>query len=442
MYLISVEGGDGSGKGEAVRLLTEILATYPFTEVCATHEPRRHAEAGKRALAAVQRGDLSPAEEAALFAEDRLDHTTSWILPRLRQSAVVVSDRNIHSSLVYQGVVGELGLDEVAALNEGAAVPDLVVWVDCDPERAIRRIQQGTLRMTSDKQEYFETTDIQRSIRAGFADLLSGAIAPPPPFDAAVIAGPILNEGGLDELERALRRTVREFMRQRPAPLNVDMDEVDLAHIGRLVDRMSAQQRLPGLAQSEESVLHGWLAGASPSTWMERAEASWPERSATERDVPGRYTARSSWCVLGTLSLMGGPCDVRRLFHSLGPVRFLSKRHVNRMVRWMIDEGWIFRQQNEVKFTEGQMFRLSEDHLAQGRLAMAMWPVRERLEGWREAHPRSAWSEALHHLIEEDAVGMEAVLKRLSLLSSGHVGCPVPEDLEQLEAWWRLEPPA
>ena len=52
----------------------------------------------------------------------------------------------------------------------------------------------------------FETTDIQRSIRAGFADLLSGAIAPPPPFDAAVIAGPILNEGGLDELERALAR--------------------------------------------------------------------------------------------------------------------------------------------------------------------------------------------------------------------------------------------
>jgi hypothetical protein len=37
---------------------------------------------------------------------------------------------------------------------------------------------------------------------------------------------------------------------------------------------------------------------------------------------------------------------------------------------------------------------------------------------------------------------MEAVLKRLSLLSSGHVGCPAPEDLEQLEAWWRLEPPA
>ena len=52
MYLISVEGGDGSGKGEAVRLLNEILAKYPFTEVCSTHEPRRHADAGRRALEA------------------------------------------------------------------------------------------------------------------------------------------------------------------------------------------------------------------------------------------------------------------------------------------------------------------------------------------------------------------------------------------------------
>ena len=33
MYLITVEGGDGSGKGEAVRILTELLAYYPFNEV-------------------------------------------------------------------------------------------------------------------------------------------------------------------------------------------------------------------------------------------------------------------------------------------------------------------------------------------------------------------------------------------------------------------------
>jgi dTMP kinase len=249
VYLISVEGGDGSGKGEAVRLLNEILAKYPFAEICSTHEPRRHAEAGRKALAAVQRGDMTPAEEAALFAEDRLDHTHSWILPRLKQSAVVISDRNIHSSLVYQGVVGDLGLDEVAQLNEGAAVPDLVVWIDCDPDRAIRRIQSGTLRMTSAKQEYFETSEIQKKIRAGFASLLSGEIEAPPPFDACTIAGPVLNEGGLDELAKALRKTVRDFMRSRPEPHNVDAETVDRHVIATLVEGLSAQQRLPGMVE-------------------------------------------------------------------------------------------------------------------------------------------------------------------------------------------------
>ena len=78
---------------------------------------------------------------------------------------------------------------------------------------AIRRIQSGTLRMTSAKQEYFETSDIQKKIRAGFASLLSGEVKAPAPFDRCTIAGPVLNEGGLDELEKALRKTVRDFMR-------------------------------------------------------------------------------------------------------------------------------------------------------------------------------------------------------------------------------------
>ena len=39
MYLISVEGGDGSGKGEAARILGELLSEFPFPDVVMTHEP-------------------------------------------------------------------------------------------------------------------------------------------------------------------------------------------------------------------------------------------------------------------------------------------------------------------------------------------------------------------------------------------------------------------
>jgi hypothetical protein len=112
------------------------------------------------------------------------------------------------------------------------------------------------------------------------------------------------------------------------------------------------------------------------------------------------------------------------------------------LVKWLIDEGWIFRQQNEVKFAEGQMFRLSDDHLAQGRLALALWPLRDHLETWREQHPKASWATAMTHVLAnapEEAISN--VMARLNLLSSGHVGCPAPEDAAQLEGWWRLEPP-
>ena len=72
MYLITVEGGDGSGKGEAVRILAELLEYYPFNEVHRTHEPRRHSDLGKLALESVKVGNKTPLQEAGLFAADRL----------------------------------------------------------------------------------------------------------------------------------------------------------------------------------------------------------------------------------------------------------------------------------------------------------------------------------------------------------------------------------
>ena len=112
MYLISVEGGDGSGKGEAVRLISMLAKKMAFPNVHVTHEPRRHSELGKLALKAVSKGEKTPLEEAGLFAADRVDHSHTWIKPRLLKGDLVISDRNIHSSLVYQGVVGKLGLEE------------------------------------------------------------------------------------------------------------------------------------------------------------------------------------------------------------------------------------------------------------------------------------------------------------------------------------------
>ena len=450
MYLISVEGGDGSGKGEAARLLLELAAEFPFPEIHATHEPRRHSELGKLALTSVKLGDKTPLEEAGLFAADRLDHSHTWIRPLLQQGHIVISDRNIHSSLIYQGVVGKLGVGQVAKMNAAAMIPDLVLWIDCDPDKAIKRIRTGTLRMTSQKQEYFETPEIQTTIRQGFNDLLSGKISVPAPFDRCCVVGPILNEGGLDDLKKKLRTELRAFFNRKPTPLNVDPDEVDRHLLDTLVRDVKKQTRLPGAPQERTAIHIGWLSGRSPAQWMQEAEEKWPVESARAYDVPATPHAQSCWSVLGTLSLIVGSSEVPRLHRAFGPHRMVTQRHTQRLVKWLEEERWIHKQQSHVPFAEAQVFKLRDERLGYGRLALAMWPLRAQLASWRRANPDAEWSDALPAVaLPEDGrtpppavrKGLEDITKRLHMLSSGHKNCPVPTSVEELVAWWQLPPP-
>lgn len=450
MYLISVEGGDGSGKGEAARILGELLSEFPFPEVVMTHEPRRHSELGKLALQSVKLGNKSPLEEAGLFAADRLDHSHTFIRPALAGGAVVISDRNIHSSLIYQGVVGDLGLEKVASMNAAAMIPDLVFWIDCDPKKAMKRIKSGTLRMTSQKQEYFETQEIQTAIRQGFHDLFGAVGGVPAPFNQCCIVGPIMNEGGLDDLKTKLRAELRRFFNRKPLPLNVDRDEVDRNLLNALVKDVKKQRRLPGAPQERTAIHIGWLGGKSPAQWMEEAEENWPVPSAQEHDVPASPLAHSCWSILGTLSLMVGSSEVPRLHAALGPVRMVTQRHTQRLIKWLLAENWVHKQQNHTPFSDAQLFKLREERIGFARLTLAMWPLRTQLASWRRANREKPWVTVLDELFQvEEGKELPSQLKkavhdinrRLTILTSGHEGCPLPQTAQELCAWWSLEPP-
>ena len=450
MYLITVEGGDGSGKGEAARILLELAAEYPFPEVHATHEPRRHSALGKLALTSVKMGDKTPLEEAGLFAADRLDHSHTWIRPLLQKGHIVISDRNIHSSLIYQGIVGDLGVEQVAKMNAAAMIPDLVLWIDCDPDKAMKRIESGTLRMNSEKQEYFETAEIQKTIRKGFIDLLSGEIKPPSPFDKCSVVGPILNEGGLDELKKKLRKELRAFFNRKPKPLNVDADEVDRYLLRTLVSDVKKQTRLPGAPQEKTAIHLGWLSGRSPAQWMGYAEEKWDSDLSNNYDVPVVPHAHSCWSVLGTLSLIVGSSEIPRLHKAFGPHRMVTQRHTQRLIKWLEKTRWIHKQQSHVPFAEAQVFKLRDSRLGYGRLALAMWPLRSNLASWRRANPSKPWESALRELIVVEKGkqprpsirrAISNICKRLEMLSSGHENCPVPSTAEELLAWWETPPP-
>ena len=72
---------------------------------------------------------------------------------------------------------------------------------------------------------------------------------------------------------------------------------------------------------------------------MRLAEEWWPIERAKAADVPQVATSRAAWSVIGTLSVMD-TADVPTLHRRLGPARMITKRHTQRMVRWLEEGGF------------------------------------------------------------------------------------------------------
>ncbi len=445
LYLVTVEGGDGSGKGEAVRILKEIaIKEFSFAAVHLTHEPRRHSKLGMMAMQAVKNGDHTPMEEAALFAADRIDHSKTWIEPRLGDGGLVISDRNIHSSLVYQGIIGKIGLKQIASMNSAALIPDIVFWIDCDPRQAMDRIKKSTLRSISlDKSEYFETFEIQEKIRAGFQKILSKDDSCPKPFDICIIAGPIQNEGSKKELEKELRKQFRKFIHLRKVPNNVIPDDVDIKILMRLIKGLHLQQKLPGSPVEDESILEGWLSDKSPAEWMNLAEESWSIEKQKGADVASTPFTDSTMAVLGTLSLVGAS-DVKRIRRKLGPVRFVTERHTQRQVTWLDKINWIRRHMMHVPFSDGACYKMRSSWLGLGRLMMVIWPIRVEIVAWRKSNPNCNWKESLEEIFNSmddsySQLKFNQIITRLDALTSGKSGMNTPENKDELITWWKCK---
>lgn len=169
--LIVLEGIDGCGKTTQSRRLVDRLRAQGQV-VTPLREP-----GGTRLGESVRTLLLDPATEACPTAElfgyltARAQLCAAVITPALARGEVVVLDRFYHSTLAYQGYGLGLDLDLVRAaiqLAIGTVRPDLVLWMDLDPEVAARRRAQT--RGTDDRIEARGLTYLQR-VHAGFAAL-------------------------------------------------------------------------------------------------------------------------------------------------------------------------------------------------------------------------------------------------------------------------------
>ncbi len=164
---IVLEGLDGAGTSTQVRRLAASLRSSGY-RVTATGEPsdlpigRLIRSALRRRLPGRERGETFTHETLALlFAADRLDHLHQQILPALRRGEVVLCDRYVLSSLVYQGLTSRPAW--VSQINQLAVPPDLTLFIDVDPRTAAaRRASRGK------EAELFEDEQTQQKIAARY----------------------------------------------------------------------------------------------------------------------------------------------------------------------------------------------------------------------------------------------------------------------------------
>lgn len=166
---ITFEGGDGSGKTTQVKLLAEYLRDQG-REVVATREPGG-TELGREIRKLILHGgDVCPKAEALLYAADRAHHIATVVRPALERGAVVLADRYLDSSVAYQGVARDLGLDEVRNLSLWATdglMPSLTLLLDVPVS-----VGAGRVRGTQDRIEAAGTT-FHQAVRDEYLKLAS-----------------------------------------------------------------------------------------------------------------------------------------------------------------------------------------------------------------------------------------------------------------------------
>ncbi len=142
-HFITFEGGEGAGKSTQIKRLAASLRSLGY-DVVETREPGGSpgAEALRHVILSGAAESFGPAMEAILFAAARNDHVNEIIRPAVKRGAIVICDRFMDSTRVYQGASGALTqgfIDELEKVAIDGMVPDMTIILDIDPASGMRR---------------------------------------------------------------------------------------------------------------------------------------------------------------------------------------------------------------------------------------------------------------------------------------------------------------
>ena len=176
--LISFEGSEGSGKTTQISRISARLEENGYDVVC-TREPGgteigeeirhmlKHASSGAK---------MTPEAELLLFAASRAQLVREVIQPCLKKGKIILCDRYLDSTTVYQGVGRRISAEPVHIINTfavGDVMPDITVILDIPAELGFERIRHRTTDLP-DRMES-ETIDFYRKVREGYL-LLANAL--------------------------------------------------------------------------------------------------------------------------------------------------------------------------------------------------------------------------------------------------------------------------
>lgn len=169
---IVLEGPDGSGKSTMAEKIGEYYKKAG-REIIFTREPggTKISEQIRSIILDNNNSEMAYTTEALLYAASRAQHVAEFIKPNLEEGKVVISERYVYSSIVYQGIGRNLGIQKVREINDFAIdglKPDLVLFFDIDPEKALnRKLSQGE----SDRLEN-EKLEFHKNVYEGYKNIM------------------------------------------------------------------------------------------------------------------------------------------------------------------------------------------------------------------------------------------------------------------------------
>lgn len=166
---ITFEGGDGCGKTSVIKAVIQRLEDDGY-EIVKTREPGGSAIAEKirNIILDVDNTNMDYITECLLYAACRSQHLNDIVIPSLKEGKVVICDRFVDSSYVYQGIARGLGLEKVKKINELVVkdnMPDLTIYIDATPEICLARRNN---REEAQNRLDLESLEFHHKVREGY----------------------------------------------------------------------------------------------------------------------------------------------------------------------------------------------------------------------------------------------------------------------------------